>query len=73
VKFCEECKDKICLKKKKPCRKVERYMLSLGIRGRGWIRKKNRDDKISERPFSSMSEKWQYKQGLIERYNDGKT
>ena len=48
---CNDCKDKVCLKTGKPCKKMEIYLRSKGIKSRDWIRprvspKKDEKDKM---------------------------
>lgn len=58
--LCKDCKDKVCLKDGKPCKKVEQYLRTEGIRGREWIRpefsKKDRQEKgrWKEIPFTML-------------------
>lgn len=60
---CEKCKNKTCLKKGKPCKEVERWFASFGIKGDLWIRpeistQKRKDGlgRSREVPFSAI--KW---------------
>lgn len=62
VSFCSECKDKTCLKTKKPCNQVEALLRSEGIYSSDWIRPMMPSNKRSdggsvwrEIPFSSLN------------------
>ena len=69
--FCLDCKDKTCLKSKKPCEEVEDLLRSEGIYSRDWIRpevsKQDRQygkSKYREIPFSSLPKGIQRKLGI---------
>jgi len=69
--FCLKCKDKTCLKTKKPCEKVEAFLRSSGIYDADYIRpqmhqKKNnkRRSIIREIPFSSLCTNQKKNMGL---------
>jgi len=62
VTICEKCKNKTCLKTKKPCEAVEKLLRKEGIFGQDYIRKRR------ETPFSSLSKDTRNKLGIDECY-----
>jgi len=58
---CEKCKKKKCTETGTPCKKVEKYLHSIGVRARDWIRpkvssQKRENGEWREIPFSSMGD-----------------
>ena len=56
---CLKCKNKTCLKDGKPCKRVELYLQSQGIKSQEWIRPKmpharRNGSPYREIPFSSL-------------------
>ena len=69
--FCNDCKDKTCIKSKKPCKTVEDYLRAGGIYSRDYIRpevsKQDRrygKSKYREIPFSSLPKGMRRKLGI---------
>jgi hypothetical protein len=60
--ICEKCKNKTCLKTKKPCEAVEKLLRKEGIYSRDYSRKRR------ETPFSSLSKYTRSKLGIDECY-----
>ena len=60
---CEECQQRKCIETGKPCKLVERWLKTFGIKSADWIRPENpkgiRDIKgrWKETPFSALGEK----------------
>jgi len=65
---CTNCKHKVCIKKCKPCSKVNKLFRRLGIYGDNYIRpgftnNSNDEFKFREIPFTSMSKEWNNRSG----------